>query len=54
MDNILRLTGLTERRYTSNTPMSKIEQEIDFSNANRILDEKRSEARKIFTEYLNN
>ena len=50
MDNLLTMTGLENRRYTSE--MSLFDKDIDYEDINRILDKKRKEIKADFKNYF--
>lgn len=54
MDNILSLTGLSERRYTSADKIGKWNNVIDYEPVNKILDAKRSEINNRIDEWCEN
>lgn len=54
MDNILSLTGLSERRYTSADKIEKWNNVIDYEPVNKILDAKRSEINRQINEWCEN
>lgn len=50
MDNLLTMTGMENRRYTSE--MSLFDKDIDYEDINRILDKKRKEIKADFKNYF--
>ena len=54
MDNILSLTGLSERRYTNADKLEKWSTEIDYEPVNKILDAKRNEINSKIDEWCKN
>ena len=54
MDNILSLTGLSERRYTNADKLEKWNTEIDYEPVNKILDAKRNEINSKIDEWCKN
>jgi len=51
MDNILELTGLKDRRYQKGSPVEKISEAPDFSEANKELEAMRKSTREIFDKF---
>ena len=54
MDNILSLTGLSERRYQSSDKTEKWNKIIDYAPVNKILDDKRNEINNRIDEWCKN
>lgn len=54
MDNILSLTGLSNRRYTKTDSIEKWNQTIDWAPVNKVLDDKRSSINRVIDEWCNN
>lgn len=53
MDNLLAMTGLMQRRYTTDVQLSYYDEEIDYTDVNKLLCERRRQIENDFVDYFN-